>query len=67
MNILPSQEIIPKFVHCPRCKQAYQTRRNGQPVVFVINGKEAGFGAGFVDINSCTMPTCKNRDNTILK
>jgi hypothetical protein len=63
MNTLPSQEIIPKFVHCPRCKKAYQTRRNGQPVVFVINEK----GAGFVDVDSCTMPSCKKNENTILK
>jgi len=63
MKILPSQEILPKFVHCPRCKKAYQTRRNGQPVVFVVSEN----GAGFIDVNLCPMPSCKNRDNTILK
>ena len=63
MKILPSQEVIPKFVHCPRCKKAYQTRRNGQPVVFVINES----GAGFVDIDLCSMPSCKKREDAVLK
>jgi hypothetical protein len=63
MNILPSQEIIPKFVHCPRCKKAYQTRRNGQPVVFVINES----GAGFVDVDKCTMPSCRKSEDVTLK
>ena len=67
MKILPSQEIIPKFVHCPRCKKAYQTRRNGQPVVFVINESISCYGAGFIDVDRCTMPSCKKREDTVLK
>lgn len=62
MKILPTQEIIPKFVHCPRCKKAYQTRRNGQPVVFVINES----GAGFIDVDLCTLHSCKN-EKAVLK
>jgi hypothetical protein len=62
MKILPTQEIIPKFAHCPRCKKAYQTRRNGQPVVFVINES----GAGFIDVDLCTLPSCKN-EKAVLK
>lgn len=58
-----TQEIIPKFAYCPKCKKAFQTRRNGQPVVFVINEN----GAGFVDVNSCSMPSCSKSENTILK
>lgn len=63
MKSSPSQEILPKFVHCPRCKTAYQTRRNGQPVVFVVNEN----GPCFIDVNLCPMPSCKKSDNTILK
>ena len=53
-------QIIPKFVYCPRCGKDYPTRKNGDIVV--------RFQAVWYEIIShCNMPNCRGKTNTKLK
>jgi uncharacterized C2H2 Zn-finger protein len=54
-----NKQVIPKFVHCPRCGKDYSTRKNGD----IVTRKQSIW----IEVTHCVQPHCWGKTNTKLK